>query len=361
MKLRHLGCLTLAAALLSGCGQKWTSEDKGSHIEITQGKGATLGYSAKSGVQILTKGGYAFKDLNRNGKVDIYEDWRKPVQQRAEDLASQMTIEQIAGLMLYSAHQAVPTEEISEAQMKFLTEDNLRHVLVTRVGSPEIAAKWSNNVQAYVEGIGLGIPANNSSDPRHSAGENVEYYVGSNGDISYWPSSLGIAATFDPAVMEQFGKIASEEYRALGIATALSPQIDIATEPRWSRFNGTFGEDPDLSTDMARAYVDGFQTSEGDAEIDGGWGFHSVNAMIKHWPGGGAGEAGRDAHYSFGKYAVFPGGRLADHMQPFTEGAFKLNGKTGMATAVMPYYTISTDIDKKNGENVGNAFSDYLI
>ena len=358
---RHLGAAALAVMMLSGCSQKWTSEDKGSHIEITQKKGATLGYSASSGVQILTKGGYAFKDLNRNGKVDVYEDWRKPVQQRAEDLASQMTIEQIAGLMLYSAHQAVPTEDISEAQMKFLTEDNLRHVLVTRVGSPEIAAKWSNNVQAYVEGIGLGIPANNSSDPRHSAGENVEYYVGASGDISFWPSSLGIAATFDPAVMEQFGKIASEEYRALGIATALSPQIDIATEPRWSRFNGTFGEDPDLSTDMARAYVDGFQTSEGDAEIDGGWGFHSVNAMIKHWPGGGAGEAGRDAHYSFGKYAVFPGGRLADHMQPFTEGAFKLNGKTGMATAVMPYYTISTDIDKKNGENVGNAFSEYLI
>ena len=358
---RHLGAAALAVMMLSGCSQKWTSEDKGSHIEITQKKGATLGYSASSGVQILTKGGYAFKDLNRNGKLDVYEDWRKPVQQRAEDLASQMSVEQIAGLMLYSAHQAVPTEQISEEQMKFLTEDNLRHVLVTRVGSPEIAAKWSNNVQAYVEGIGLGIPANNSSDPRHSAGENVEYYVGASGDISYWPSSLGIAATFDPAVMEQFGKIASEEYRALGIATALSPQIDIATEPRWSRFNGTFGEDPDLSTDMARAYVDGFQTSEGDAEIDGGWGFHSVNAMIKHWPGGGAGEGGRDAHYSYGKYAVFPGGRLADHMQPFTEGTFKLNGKTGMATAVMPYYTISTDIDKKNGENVGNAFSEYLI
>ena len=351
----------MAAALLSGCGQKWTSEDKGSHIEITQKKGATLGYSSKSGVQILTKSGYAFKDLNRNGKVDVYEDWRKPAQQRAEDLASQMTIEQIAGLMLYSAHQAVPTENISEAQQKFLTVDNVRHVLVTSVGSPEIAAKWSNNVQALVEGIGLGIPANNSSDPRHSAGENVEYYVGSNGNISYWPSSLGIAATFDPAVMEQFGKIASEEYRALGIATALSPQIDIATEPRWSRFNGTFGEDPDLSTDMARAYVDGFQTSEGADEIEGGWGYQSVNAMIKHWPGGGSGEGGRDAHYSFGKYAVFPGGRLADHMKPFVDGAFKLNGKTGMATAVMPYYTISTDVDTKNGENVGNAYSEYLI
>ena len=361
MNFRILGCAAMAAALLSSCGQKWTSEDKGSHILITQKKGATLGYSAESGVQIITKGGYAFKDLNRNGKVDVYEDWRKPAQQRAEDLASQMTIEQIAGMMLYSAHQAVPTENISEAQMKFLTEDNVRHVLVTSVGSPEIAAKWSNNVQAYVEGIGLGIPANNSSDPRHSAGENVEYYIGANGNISYWPSSLGIAATFDPAVMEQFGQIASEEYRALGIATALSPQIDIATEPRWGRFNGTFGEDPDLSTDMARAYVDGFQTSEGADEIENGWGYKSVNAMIKHWPGGGSGEGGRDAHYSFGKYAVFPGGRLADHMQPFTEGAFKLNGKTGMASAVMPYYTISTDIDTKNGENVGNAYSDYLI
>ena len=361
MNFRILGCAAMAAALLSSCGQKWTSEDKGSHILITQKKGATLGYSAESGVQIITKGGYAFKDLNRNGKVDVYEDWRKPAQQRAEDLASQMTIEQIAGMMLYSAHQAVPTENISEAQMKFLTEDNVRHVLVTSVGSPEIAAKWSNNVQAYVEGIGLGIPANNSSDPRHSAGENVEYYIGANGNISYWPSSLGIAATFDPAVMEQFGQIASEEYRALGIATALSPQIDIATEPRWGRFNGTFGEDPDLSTDMARAYVDGFQTSAGADEIENGWGYKSVNAMIKHWPGGGSGEGGRDAHYSFGKYAVFPGGRLADHMQPFTEGAFKLNGKTGMASAVMPYYTISTDIDTKNGENVGNAYSDYLI
>ena len=351
----------MAVALLSSCGQKWTSEDKGSHIVITQKKGATLGYSAESGVQIITKGGYAFKDLNRNGKVDVYEDWRKPAKQRAEDLASQMSIEQIAGMMLYSAHQAVPTENISEAQQKFLTVDNVRHVLVTSVGSPEIAAKWSNNVQALVEGIGLGIPANNSSDPRHSAGENVEYYIGANGNISYWPSSLGIAATFDPAVMEQFGQIASEEYRALGIATALSPQIDIATEPRWSRFNGTFGEDPDLSTDMARAYVDGFQTSEGADEIENGWGYKSVNAMIKHWPGGGSGEGGRDAHYSFGKYAVFPGGRLADHMQPFTEGAFKLNGKTAMASAVMPYYTISTDVDTKNGENVGNAYSDYLI
>ena len=101
-----------------------------------------------------------------------------------------------------------------------------------------------------------------------------------------WPGTLGIAATFDPEIMRKFGEIASIEYRALGITTALSPQIDLATEPRWSRFDGTMGEDPDLTADMARAYMDGFQTSEGEAHIEGGWGYHSVNAMVKHWPGG---------------------------------------------------------------------------
>jgi len=176
-----------------------------------------------------------------------------------------------------------------------------------------------------------------------------------------WPATLGIAASFDPELMKQFGEIASIEYRALGIATALSPQIDLATEPRWSRFSGTMGEDPDLATDMARAYVDGFQTSSGVNEILNGWGYHSVNAMVKHWPGGGPEEGGRDAHFGYGAYAVYPGNNLEDHLQPFTEGAFKLDGATAVASAVMPYYTISNNIDTKYGENVGNAYNKYII
>lgn len=109
--------------------------------------------------------------------------------------------------------------------------------------------------------------------------------------------------------------------------------------PRWNRFYGTFGEDPDLDTDMARAYIDGFQTSVGAAEIADGWGYESVNAMVKHWPGGGPEEGGRDAHFSFGKYTVYPGGNFEQHIRPFVEGAFRLNGKTRKAAAVMPYYT----------------------
>jgi beta-glucosidase len=227
--------------------------------------------------------------------------------------------------------------------------------------SPEVAAKWNNNVQAFVEALGLGIPANNSSDPRNGVVANAEYNLGSGGTISMWPESIGMAATFDPSIVQNFGHIAAQEYRALGIATALSPQIDLATEPRWSRFNGTFGENPQLAADMARAYVDGFQTSTGSSEIKNGWGFHSVNAMVKHWPSGGPEEGGRDAHFAYGKFAVYPGNNFQTQLKPFVDGGFKLNGKTKEAAAVMPYYTISYNQDTKNHENVGNGYSKYLI
>jgi beta-glucosidase len=194
-----------------------------------------------------------------------------------------------------------------------LEEDNLRHVLITRVESPAVAAQWNNNAQAFVEGLGLGIPVNSSSDPRHRTVADAEYNAGAGGDISMWPGSIGLAASFDPELVLQFGQIASREYRALGIATALSPQVDLATDPRWYRFSGTFGPDPQLSADLGRAYVDGFQTSSKSMEISGGWGYESVNAMAKHWPGGGTGEGGRDAHYGFGKYAVYPGNNLETH------------------------------------------------
>jgi beta-glucosidase len=378
-------CLPLlfVVLFLGACGPKWKETEAEGIRTVTNQGGRNLGYSTASGVKLLVADGFAFKDLNRNGVLDRYEDWRLSSEERAKDLASKMSVEQIAGLMLYSAHQAIPGAagrfgaarykgkpfaesgakpwDLSDAQRDFLTKDDLRHVLITTVESPEAAARWNNNVQSLVEGIGLGIPANTSSDPRHRTRAEAEYNEGSGGTISLWPDSIGMAATFDPELVRRFGEIASKEYRALGITTALSPQIDLATEPRWMRFGGTFGEDPELATEMARAYVDGFQTSVGTAALEGGWGYESVNAMVKHWPGGGSGEAGRDAHFGFGKYAVYPGNNFDLHLRPFLEGAFKLTGDTGMASAVMPYYTISFNQDKAYGENVGNAYSKYIL
>ena len=355
--------------------KKWGEISKGTYNIVKNPNGQTLGYSLSSGVKILTVDGLAFKDLNKNGKLDKFEDWRLPSLVRAKDLASKLTVEEIAGLMLYSAHQSIPARaggyfagtyngkhfikgetdpsDLTDQQKKFLQEDNLRHVLLTTVQSPEIAAQWNNKLQAFCESLGKGIPANNSTDPRHSTTARAEYDAASGGEISMWPGSLGMAATFDPALIESFGKIAAAEYRALGITTALSPQVDIATDPRWARFNGTFGESPLLSAAMAQAYCDGFQSND--------WGLKSVNVMVKHWPGGGSGEAGRDAHFAYGKYAVYPGNNFEAHMIPFLQGAFKLKGQTKMASAVMPYYTISWNQDTKNGENVGNSYNKYII
>ncbi|MFD1426563.1 beta-glucosidase [Kroppenstedtia sanguinis] len=349
-------------------------------------EGPTLAYSETSGVSILKQEGLFFKDLNQDGKLDKYEDWRLPPEERARDLASKLSVEEIAGLMLHSSHQIIPSVsgnffgattyggksyeesgakpwDLTDQQLAYLKKNYIRHMLIMMVDSPETAARWNNRLQAVAEGEGFGIPVNNSSDPRHGFDMSAEFNAGagSAAQVSRWPETLGLAATFDPNLMRKFGEIAAKEYRALGMTTALSPQIDIATDPRWFRFSGTFGEDPRLSTDMGRAYVDGFQTSEGKNEWADGWGRDSVNAMVKHWPGGGSGEGGRDAHFACGKYAVYPGNNFAEHLKPFLDGAFKLEGKTGQASAIMPYYTISYNQDQKNGENVGNAYNSYLI
>lgn len=369
-----LKCNLLLLLIFTSCSEKYSIETTDELSIVSNQNGATLAYSNYSGVNLIVQNGYAFKDLNKNGSLDVYEDWRLDVRSRATDLAQQMSIRDISGLMLYSSHQSIPgrsrgfgaakyngkvfpesgalASDLSDEQKKFLKEDNLRHVLITSVESPAVAAQWNNNAQAFTEALSLGIPVNTSSDPRHGSDSYAEYNAGAGGAISMWPGTLGIAATFDPELMQEFGEIASIEYRALGIATALSPQIDLATEPRWSRFDGTMGEDPDLATDLARAYVDGFQSTAG-----GGWGFESVNTMVKHWPGGGPEEGGRDGHFGYGAYAVYPGNNLKDHLKPFTEGAFKLQGPTKMASAVMPYYTISTG----EGEKVANGYNKYLI
>ena len=143
----------VTAVTLSGFAQKAWSEKTNGNISIVTNKGGrTLGYSITSGVKLLSIDGYAFKDLNKNGKLDKYEDWRLPVGERAKDLATKMSVEQIAGLMLYSAHQAIPANargfgagtyggkpidssgmqpyDISDQQKKFLRDDNLRHVSI---------------------------------------------------------------------------------------------------------------------------------------------------------------------------------------------------------------------------------------
>ena len=355
--MKHPHIVLIVLVLLTACKNTITEQRYSQFILIQQTQGPDLGYNPLSGVSILYQDDYAFKDLNQNGKLDIYEDWRETPSKRAQDLAQQISIEQIAGLMLYSPHMVVNDSVPNEKIISCLLQDQMRHILVTKVKNAYTAALWHNNLQAIAEAQPFGIPTNNSSDPRNYTEADGEFNAGSGGDISQWPREIGLAATFDMDIIHRHAHIASIEYRALGITTTLSPQIDLSTDPRWRRFYGTFSEDADLCTDIARVYTDAFQTTPGSPS---GWGNQSVNCMAKHWPGGGTGEGGRDAHYCFGQYGVYPGNNFEEHLLPFTQGALQLDGPTSSAAAIMPYYTISYGIDP-SGENVANGYSRYII
>lgn len=338
--------------------------------------GPTLGVT---NAPIVEQDGLYFRDLERTGTLLPYEDWRLTPQERAKDLAARLTVEEIAGLMMYSAHQMVPAAsagpfvgtyggkslaesganpwDLTDQQKKFLATDHVRHVLAAGLRDADTAAKWNNEMQAFAEAQPHGLPVNISSDPRNGASAAGAEYKSGGGQTSKWPEGLGIAATFDPELCERYAQIISKEYRAMGIATALSPQVDVGTDPRWMRVADTFGAHPGLVADMGRAYCDGMQS---DPQQDNGWGSGSVAAMAKHWPGGGPCEAGRDAHYAYGKFAVHPGGCGDAHLRPFLEGAFALNGPTGKTASIMPYYTVTWNMDP-GGDNVGNSYSRYII
>ena len=243
--------------------RKWTKTEQDGYILIENEGGQVLGLAADSRVGILTVDGLAFKDFLGTGELAPYEDWRLSYEERAKDLAERISIEDIAGLMLYSAHQIIPARgpqaavfggtyggkgyeesgadpwDLTDQQKEFIVRDKVRHVLIMELESTETAVRWNNKLQALAENAGFGIPANNSSDPRHGAGSTAEYMGVTGEPISKWANGIGLSAAFDPAQVREFGEIASAEYRALGITTALSPQIDLATEPRWLRFVDT--------------------------------------------------------------------------------------------------------------------------
>ncbi|QRY40109.1 glycoside hydrolase family 3 protein [Microbacterium hominis] len=321
--------------------------------------GAQLSYTVGGGIALLEeKDGndtLAFKDLNGNGVLDAFEDWRIAPQERASAYAKTLSAEQISGLMLFSSHERSPGDGLTDAQKTYLEESKVRNIL--NAGGSDVTENvtWVNAVQAYAEELAGAdapyIPANFSSDPRSEAQSGSSYTETGTG-VSLWPSVLGLAATGSADTVEDFGRVASSEYRGLGISNALSPQIDLATEPRWLRVSGTLGEDAALAKELAAAYVTGFQSTYDQDGRNVGWGLDSVPTTIKHAPGDGAGEGGRESHTDVGKYAVFPGDNLDEHADVFAAAKDSL----GMMTS----YSIQLDGEGKpllGDQAVGTAYN----
>lgn len=308
-------------------------------------------------VTLLTVDGLQFKDLNHSGKLEPYEDWRLTPQERAADLVKRMTLEEKAGVMMHgsapTAHSPVGAgTHYDMAAAKKMIEGAKVNSLITRLSAedPAVMADENNKLQQVAETTRLGIPVTISSDPRNS----FEYLIGastSSGKFTQWPETLGLAAIGDEKVTRRYADIVRQEYLAVGIREALSPQADLATEPRWARISGTFGEDPTRVHNMVRGYVEGMQNGADGLNLG------SVISVVKHWVGYGAAENGFDSHNVYGKNAVFPGNNLKEHIYPFT-GAFEAK-----VASVMPTYSIlkNVSIEGKPLEQVGAGFSHQLL
>ena len=310
------------------------------------------------GVPIIQRDGLRFKDLNRSGAVDSYEDWRLTPEVRARDLVGRMTLEEKAGTMMHGTARGVGPMAMAGVGTTYDTAANRALIdgakvtsMITRLGGePAALAAQNNALQEIAERTRLGIPVTISTDPRH----HFQSVLGASiteGQFSQWPETLGFAALGDTALMKRFGDVARQEYRAVGIHMALSPQADLATEPRWSRINGTFGEDADLAGRLVGAYVAGFQHGTRGVDSVG------VQTVVKHWVGYGAAKEGFDSHNYYGRFATFPGANFEYHVRPFLP-AFAAN-----VAGVMPTYSIleGATWDGKPIEAVGAGFNHQLL
>lgn len=308
---------------------------------------------------LLTVDGLQFKDLNRNGKLDVYEDWRQSPETRAADLVRQMSVEDMAGVMVHGTLPALSGAEASIGRgsgydfdkSKALIAGKRINTFITRLGGdPANIAESANKLQEIAEATRFGIPLTISTDPRN----NFLYVPGASvetGSFSKWPETTGFAAINDPALTRRYADTVRKEYMAVGIREALSPQADLATEPRWARLNGTFGEDADVAKAQVQAYVEGMQ--DGNAGLKA----TSVVTVVKHWVGYGAQKNGLDSHNYYGRYSVVTDALLPYHIKPFL-GAFEAH-----VAAVMPTYSIleNVTIDGKRTEQVGAGFNRQLL
>jgi len=310
----------------------------------------------------LTTNGQSFRDLNKNGKLDIYEDVNAPIEDRVNDLTTQMNLEEKAGTMFITMIGMTP--EGGPIDMPFFSDNpfdklfalfmpsssemlvkkKMNSFNIVHAYDANILARYNNNIQKIAEKTRLGIPVTIATDPRHGTENNIGAALYTPA-FSQWPSSLGLAATRDTLLVREFGDIARQEYNSVGIKLALHPMADLATEPRWGRMNGTFGEDAQLSAQMTKAYVLGFQ---GDSLTS-----KSVATMTKHFSGGGPQKDGEDPHFPYGKEQAYPGNNFDYHLIPFIEGAFP--AKTAQ---MMPYYGIPVG---QTDEDVAFGFNKMVI
>lgn len=337
---------------------------------------------------IIEVDGLKFKDLNNNGQLDPYEDWRLTPEERADNLVDLMNLDEKVGMMLINsllmakAHPKykvegpvinIDTPKVEgdrfsgiPATNKLIQERHMRHFIARDLLPMADTVEWMNELNALAEDTRLGIPVLVTSNSRN---ENSDMFMDGDqteGAYSLYPATLGLAAATkgdlanggDYTLIEEFAEHSRKEWKATGLNKGYMYMIDVATDPRWQRIDGTFGEDPEFIAKVGGYLINGFQGTELSPD--------SVALTMKHFPGGGPRENGFDPHYAEGKWNIYrTEGSLENyHLPPFVE-AVKHN-----PASIMPYYS-APSIEKSHYqmyegklipfEEVGFAFNEYLL
>ncbi len=307
------------AALVALCGTMMTGLAFAEEATATYEQ-PTLTPHSKSVIEV---DGYQFIDLNGNGTLDVYEDWREDAETRAADLVSQMTVREKIAQMQHPTFLPRSDGKIPSYLEKWCNIEGIGMLLIRELNSVEAAATTMNTIQEYAEASRLGVPVLVSMDSVHG----LSYVTGA----TVTPHNLALAATRDEELVTKLAEIAREEHVAIGVRMTLSPEADIASEPRWGRVMETFGEDPDLVTQMTVAQVVAFQN--GRDGLNNG----SIVACMKHFPGAGPQMDGKDT-----SPIVSTEETLQTHLKPYL-AALEVN-----VAAIMPYYSVPLALDMEN-------------
>lgn len=346
---RHIGILTAgltATMLLAGSASPALAAQGAKKAESSGHHAPAL---AARSAQIIKADGLEFRDLDGSGDLTPYEDWRLSPAERAEDLTGRLDLAQKAGQIMHASLWGNDAYD-REAFQSRLSEGHITTYISRLSVDAGKLAQEHNDLQSMAEEQPFGIPLKISTDPRNGFSVTEGQTVAS-ADFTPFPDPIGMGAVADPATTKKTAAIIRKEYRAVGIHEALSPQADIATEPRWTRINGTFGSTGEEAKQQVKAYVEGLQGGSSGLTPD------SVATVVKHWVGYGAQVNGYDSHYYYGRYAAFPGNNFQEHITPY-EGAFEAG-----AAGIMPTYSILKDLERDGSviEQVGAGHNEYLL
>lgn len=263
----------------------------------------------------------------------VYKKATAPVEDRVNDLIERMTVEEKVGQlccplgweMYTKTTDGVVVSELYKERMSAMPIGSFWAVLradpwtqkTLETGlNPELSAKALNAMQKYaVEETRLGVPVLFAEECPHG-----HMAIGA----TVFPTSLAQASTWNEKLMYKMGEAIALEARSQGANIGYGPVLDIAREPRWSRMEETFGEDPVLTSDLGVAFMQGMQ---GDTQNDG----KHIFSTLKHFAAYGIPEAGHNgARANVGMRQLF-----SDYLPPFKKAV-----EAGVGTIMTSYNTI---------------------